>query len=103
LSKARSIQKQLMYDISQIMESRQLSPDYLQNLLNIKKTALYSRINGEKLLNIEELYLLEAAFNLDLNLYFKPTNSSIGLHLPSLEHKVSSEKEYIERIDIFTI
>jgi hypothetical protein len=29
-----------MYDISQIMESRQLSPDYLQNLLNIKKNGV---------------------------------------------------------------
>lgn len=98
MSNSRSLQRRLMHDITLMIESRQLNMKYLQDLLNIKKTALYSRINGKKLLDIRELQLLSDAFDLDLNTYFKPDSKHIMMRLPSLEQEITSPKQYLRQI-----
>lgn len=96
MNKAKAIQKQLFYDISQILEIRQLKTDHLLSLLNIKKTALYSRINGTKLLTLKELAILSDAFDLNFNNYFHLNRKGIQVYIPSLEHTITSEREYVD-------
>ena len=95
-SSARKIQKQLFFDVLSAVSTQELTTDYLLNLLKIKKTALYSRINGDKLLNIEEVSLLIDAFNLNSNQYFSKNPVTIDVNFPSLFTKVKSQEDFVQ-------
>ena len=88
-------QKQLFLDIQKQIISNQPKVEVIAEVLQVKKSAAYDRINGKKLLDFAELTLLCQNFDVNLNEYIRPHSGKIAVDFPTLKEEIQSEKEFV--------
>jgi len=89
-------QVQLLSDIQTQIPSNRSKVEVISEVLQIKRSAAYDRINGKKLLNFAELTLLCQKFNINLNEYLNPDSDKIEVNFPTLKDGTRSEKEFVD-------
>lgn len=89
-------QKELFLDIQKQIISNQPKVEVIAEVLQIKKSAAYDRINGKKLLDFAELTLLCQNFDVNLNEYIRPNSGKIAVNFPTLKEEIQSEREFVD-------
>jgi hypothetical protein len=77
-------------------ENKQKISAEISHLLNISGNVVYDRLNGKKLLNIEELYILSNHYKTSINDMISPT--AAGYNLGSIQKQPESFDDYLNSI-----
>ncbi len=93
----KTLQTQLFARITQLLDGNSIKmAKEVAALLNISSNVIYDRINGKKLLNIEELHLLSRHFKIGIDDLISPNVT--GFQLGSIQKQPTSFDEFLLRI-----
>lgn len=94
---ATAIQRKLFQHIIARSGERSAIP-MLCELLHLNKSSVYNRINGEKLLRADELFLLANVSGFHLDQYISPDAGAITFQFGFLNAPVRSCQQYLEGV-----
>ncbi len=94
---ASFIQQELFNHIFARNADKEVVP-ILCELLHLNKSSVYNRINGEKLLKLDELVLLAATFGFSIDKHIFPEQGIVPFHFNFLKTPVRNCREYLEQV-----
>lgn len=93
----KTLQMQLFARITELLDGNAIKmAKEVAQILHISSNVIYDRINGKKLLNIEELYLLSKHYRISINDFI--SLNVTGFQLGSIQKQPSSFDEFLLRI-----
>ena len=91
----RELQRRLLQHIGQLCGEKNIAP-MLGELLSLNKSSEYNRLNGDKLLALDELLLLARQFQFSLDEWLRPPDGQLRFQFRALSAPVRNSREYLE-------
>ncbi|MCC6463416.1 MAG: hypothetical protein IT260_23295 [Saprospiraceae bacterium] len=91
----RDLQCRLLQHIARLCGEKNVAA-ILGELLSLNKSSVYNRLNGDKLLSLDELLLLAQQFQLSLDEWLLPPDGQVRFRFGALQAPVRNGREYLE-------
>ena len=93
---SRERQLQFLAAVESHFKTKNEMIDFLKERLSLGKSAIYKKLRGDTMLNLDELMILSESFNISLDEYFGNQEAFVPFSFPAIQSKDQRQKFFHE-------